>query len=379
MKVLQFPVNYVIENFYDIFTYSATSLAHCEIAHYNAGEEATTRKVVCFMKRLYIITGANGHLGNTIISLLPNTACEIRGLILPQETCIDHDNVHYIKGDVCDMDSLEPLFSNIEDKEVYVIHTAGIINIQPHVSPKLYQVNVNGTKNMLELSKRYHVKRFLYTSSVHAIPEKNNLTLIKEINHFSQSSVEGGYAKTKAEASQAVLEASNNGLCTMIVHPSGILGPNGNSSNHLVQMVVDYIQGKLPACVNGGYDFVDVRDVANGCLLALEKGSCGNCYILSNRYYEIKDVLAMAHQITGRRKLPVLPLWLAKAASPILCKYAKIRHQRPLYTPYTLSTLQSNSRFSHDKATKELGYYPRDLYDTIKDTIDWYYNHLNKH
>ena len=87
---------------------------------------------------------------------------------------------------------------------------------------------------------------------------------------------------------------------------------------------------------------MDVRDVANGCLLALEKGSCGNCYILSNRYYEIKDVLAMAHQITGRRKLPVLPLWLAKAASPIMCKYAKIRHQRPLYTPYTLSTLQSN-------------------------------------
>lgn len=251
MKVLQFPVNFAIENFYGIFTYSATSLAHHVFTHYNAIEEATTRKVVCFMKRLYIITGANGHLGNTIISLLSNTACEIRGLILPQETCIDHDNVHYIHGDICDMDSLAPLFYDIVDKEVYVIHTAGIINIQPHVSPRLYQVNVNDTKNMLELSKRYHVNKFLYTSSVHAIPEKNNLALIKEVSHFSQASVEGGYAKTKAEASQAVLDASKNGLCTIIVHPSGILGPNGNSSNHLVQMVVDYIQGKLPACVNG--------------------------------------------------------------------------------------------------------------------------------
>lgn len=96
------------------------------------------------MKRLYIITGANGHLGNIIISLLSDTTCEIRGLILPQEICVDHDNVHYIRGDVCDKDSLIPLFSEIEDKEVYVIHTAGIIDIQPYVSPKLYQVNVNG-------------------------------------------------------------------------------------------------------------------------------------------------------------------------------------------------------------------------------------------
>lgn len=325
------------------------------------------------MKPLYIITGANGHLGNTIISLLLETDCEIRGLILPQETGSNLDRVYYIQGNICDQNSLRPLFDQTDGRDVYVIHTAGLISIQPHISRQLYQVNVIGTKNMLELSKEYHVKKFLYTSSVHALPISNQLSIIKEVHHFSSTMVEGGYAKSKAEASQAVLDASKDGLCTIITHPSGIIGPNGNTSNHLVQMLMDDIQGKLPACIRGGYDFVDVRDVAKGCLLALQYGRCGECYILSNRYYEIKDVLAMIHQIAGKHTLPTLPMWMAKLASPIMCQYARLKHQRPLYTPYTLMTLQSNARFSHDKASKELGYYPRDLYETMKDTIAWYY------
>lgn len=77
-------------------------------------------------------------------------------------------------------------------------------------------------------------------------------------------------------------------------------------------MVTDYIEGRLPACVNGGYDFVDVRDVASGCLAALERGRKGECYILSNRHYEIKDVLKMVKMQSGGRRLPVLPMWMAK-------------------------------------------------------------------
>ena len=88
-----------------------------------------------------------------------------------------------------------------------------------------------------------------------------------------------------------MLDAVQEGLDAVVVHPSGILGPYDRSGNHLVQLVNDYINGKLPACVNGGYDFVDVRDVADGCLKAIEKGKPGECFILSNRHYEVKDCL----------------------------------------------------------------------------------------
>ncbi len=154
-----------------------------------------------------------------------------------------------------------------------------------------------------------------------------------------------------------------------MVHPSGILGPYDNSGNHLVQLVKDYIKGKLPACVKGGYDFVDVRDVAAGCLLAAEKGRQGECYILSNKHYEIKDILAIAKTIGGGKRIPVLPMWMAKMAEPFLRKAAEIRKRRPLYTKYSLHTLTANDKFSHEKATKELGYHPRDIKTTIADTL----------
>ncbi len=95
------------------------------------------------------------------------------------------------------------------------------------------------------------------------------------------------------------------------------------------------IEGRLPACVNGGYDLVDVRDVAAGCLAALERGKKGECYILSNRHYEIKDVLRMVKMLCGGRRLPVLPMWMAKIAAPLIALSAGSKNGA-LCTPGTL-------------------------------------------
>ncbi len=324
------------------------------------------------MKKRVIITGANGHLGSTLVKMLEAYDAEIYGLVLPGEVCQDTEKTHYVRGDVTDADSLRPLFANCHDVETYVIHTAGIIDISEKGSPLIYQVNIDGTKNMLALAQAYGVKRFLYVSSVHAIPEKNHDEVISETDRFSAETVTGVYAQTKATATQAVLDAGSCGLDVVVVHPSGIIGPNDPSGNHLVQMITDYIRGALPACVRGGYDFVDVRDVAKGCFQALERGVSGSCYILSNRHYEIREVLDMARCETRGRKLMVLPMWVAKAFAPVMQWYARQRKQRPLYTKYSLYTLHSNDRFSHDKATMELGYMPRDLKETIRDTVHWY-------
>ena len=285
------------------------------------------------MRRVYIITGANGHLGNTLIRILRKTEVEIRGLLLPTEYRKERENIHYFHGDVRDTDTLRPLFEGLSDAEVIVIHTAGIIDIAGTVSSQMYAVNVEGTQNMVKLCQEYGVKRLVYVSSVHAIPEKR-WSVQKEVRHFSPEEVVGGYAKTKAEATQLVLDAVSEGLDAVVVHPSGIIGPYDSSGNHLVQMITDYIRGKLPACVRGGYDLVDVRDVAAGCIAAAEKGRTGECYILSNRHYEIREVLGMEFCLTGTTKFERYLAWyenMAAAGDYPHCRSGWQRRQHPCW------------------------------------------------
>lgn len=319
----------------------------------------------------YLITGANGHLGGTIVRLLEGADCEVRGLALPGEAVSDHQNIRYFHGDVTDPLRLAPLFEGIDPAQTILIHTAGLIDIGDKPYELLRRVNVEGTRNVLSLCEKHKIKRMVHVSSVHAIPEGDATGVLTEVDHFSPELVVGNYAKTKAEATELVMDAARRGFDAVVVHPSGILGPYDSAGNHLVQVIRDYILGKLPACVRGGYDMVDVRDVAQGCLNAAVHGRAGECYILSNRHYEMRDVLRMVRARSGGRRLPVLPIWVAKATAPAFEWVAKLRGRRPLYTAYSLHTLSVNDRFSHDKATMELCYRPRDLRQTVADTVEW--------
>ncbi|MDD2649067.1 MAG: NAD-dependent epimerase/dehydratase family protein [Eubacteriales bacterium] len=323
------------------------------------------------MDRVYIVTGACGHLASTIIKYLRKKDGTIRGLILPTETAQSDEKVRYYTGDVTKPETLGALFENLGGREAVVFHAAGLISISEKASKALESVNVGGTRNIIEMCEKYKVKRLVYTSSVHAIPESEDGAAIEETAVFDMAAVRGDYAKTKAEATREVLMSGKRGLDVVVVHPSGIIGPYDSGGNHVVQMVKMYIAGKLPAGVRGGFDFVDVRDVALGCIAAAEKGRSGECYILSNRYCTIRELLGMMRRCTnGRRKL-CLPLPLAKMFCPLFGWVAKVTKTRPLFTPYSLFTLESNSRFTHDKATMELGYHPRDMLRTVKDTIAW--------
>lgn len=319
---------------------------------------------------MYVVTGAGGHLGGALLRQLTASGHRVRGLILPTEQP-GQPSVEWVQGDVCDRDSLRALFAGIDPREAVVVHAAGLVELTERASEAMWRVNVEGTRNVLALLSQLGVGRLVYVSSVHAIPERRDRGVMCEVEQFSPQWVEGGYAKSKAQATQLVLEAARAGLNAVVVHPSGILGPYEARGNHLVQMIGDYMQGRLPACVRGGYDLVDVRDVAAGCLAAAERGRRGACYILSNRAYEISEVLAMVRERWGGRRLPVLPLWMARAALPLLAGGARLKKQRPLYTRYTLYALKSNDRFSHDRATFELGYRPRDLLETVADTVAW--------
>ncbi|MGI6743638.1 MAG: NAD-dependent epimerase/dehydratase family protein [Eubacteriales bacterium] len=328
------------------------------------------------MKKIYIVTGAAGFLGNNIVrKLAENKDNEIRALVLPQDktNSLEGLNCKIFTGDVTKKESLDEIFEiNESDAETYVIHCAAIVYIKTKYNPKVYDVNVGGTKNIAAKVSEINAK-LVYVSSVHAIEEKPNGETITETKKFDPDKVVGQYAKTKAEAAKYILEASEkNGLNVCIVHPSGMIGPNDFSSGHTTQLMVDFIGGRLTACVRGGYDFADVRDVADGIISACEKGKRGECYILSNRYIEIKELLDIVSEVRNIKKIKtVLPLWFAKGSAALAELYYAILRQPPLYTRYSLYTLTSNSNFSNKKARQELDYTNRDLRETVADTVKW--------
>lgn len=325
---------------------------------------------------IYIITGANGFLGNNVIRALRTREpdAEIRALILngSDGEMLKGLDCKIFEGDVTNKESLKGIFSVQPDAQLCVIHCAALVYIKSKYNPKVFEVNLGGTKNIAELSLEKNAK-LVYVSSVHAITEKPNNGLITEIRDFNSDSVVGLYAKSKAETAKYVLEmVEKHGLNACIVHPSGIIGPNDYSGTHLTQLIIDYAKGRLTACVHGGYDFVDVRDVAEGILSACTLGKPGECYILSNKYIEVKELLDLCAATLHKKIIrTILPMWFVKLTAPFSELYYSILRQPPLYTRYSLYTLNSNANFSNEKAKRELNYKTRDIKQTVEDTVSW--------
>ena len=324
------------------------------------------------MEKIYLVTGACGHLGSTVLRVLLEEGYSAYGLYIPSEKHFI-DGVEYIEGDVTDVDSLIPFFEKGKGKEAIVIHCAGIVSVKSGFDQMLYDVNVTGTKNIADLCYLYGVKKLVYVSTVHALPELKKGEVILEIKAFDPDKVKGAYAKTKATATKYVLDKVSEGLDATIVHPSGIIGPYDYGKGHLSALIIDYCNHKLMAAVKGGYDFVDVRDVAKGIISASKDGRKGECYILSNRYYEVKEIISLLAECYGKSYVKCyLPLKFVKCIAPLSEAYYKILKKPPLFTPYSIYTLGSNAIFSHEKADKELSYRVRDMRETLDDSIKWF-------
>lgn len=323
---------------------------------------------------IYLVTGAAGHLGYTIVMQLVNDGHKVRALVLPQDALGSRlpREVEIVRGNVLDKRSLDIFFTVPPGVDTYLIHSAGIVTTSLKYRQIVYDVNVQGTKNILEAAMKHEVKKMVYVSSVHAIPELPKGQVISEVAYFDKSLVYGMYSKTKAEATQAVLEAAAKGLNVTVVHPSGICGPHSHACNYATQLVIDCWKGLLPMGVEGGYDFVDVRDVASGTISSCHRGEKGECYILANRYITVKEIFSTFQEITGK-KLPRLmaPMWLAKASLPLCSLYYKIKKRLPMFSSYSLYTLNTNAYFSSDKARLKLGYVTRPFPETLADTIEW--------
>ncbi len=327
------------------------------------------------MKTLYLLTGAAGYLGSAVLDELLKHGRDVRVLVLPGDRFAADipEGVETLFGDVTDREGLRRFFRFPADAQAVVIHVAGIVTIYPGFNRKVQDVNVEGTRNVVDLCVETGVKKLVYVSSVHAIPELPRGDEMREVTDFSPDRVEGFYARTKAMASAIVTDAvRRRGLDASIVFPSGLCGPGDRCVGSVTQMLIDCVRGKLPAGVDGGYDFADVRDVAAGILAAADRGGRGENYILGNRYVSVREILRTVHELSGsklvRRMLPVpvlLPLL------PFFRLYYKIRKRPPVITRYSLSTLRSNSRFSSAKARLDLGYTTRPFRMTVSDTLEW--------
>lgn len=152
------------------------------------------------MNELYLVTGAAGHLGRTVVQHLLERGKRVRILVLPEEQNLPPGVNEVYYGDVRKKESLQPFFQAPQDTELIVIHCAGIVSIATKYVQNVYDVNVIGTKNIVDVSQQSKVKKFVYVSSVHAIPEKEKGETITEVTEFDPDEVVGLYAQTKAEA-----------------------------------------------------------------------------------------------------------------------------------------------------------------------------------
>jgi dihydroflavonol-4-reductase len=320
----------------------------------------------------YIITGAGGHVGNTLIRMLQKKKVNIYGLIHKNKKyMIKGDNIHYVIGDVTRMETLEPIFQKCAKDDTVVVHCAGIITLQEKMNDNVYLTNVEGTINIVNLCKKYKVKKLVYVRTTRSIPVKPNGKVMTEPKKYDTELVPGAYAKSKTEAIQYIISRKNSGVNSSIVLPSAIIGPYDNGSSYLVQMAKSRIKGKLNFAVKGGYDFVDVRDVAEGIIDAVNKGQPQESYILSGTYCSIEDMLNKIGELCKRKPVKIVPLGLAKFGAGIVEFFSKIFYKRAIFTKYSLKTVDENSNFSNEKAKKELGYTVRPLDDTIKDMVKY--------
>ena len=323
---------------------------------------------------MILLTGATGHLGYTVAKELYEEGNELRFFVLPAENIsrLLHFNGELVYGDIRDREAVSKAVAGCEA----VIHMAGVVSISKGRAAHIHDVNVNGTKNILEASLENKVKRLVHVSSVHALTERPHGIPVKEDLDFNPARVSGDYAKSKALASIEVLKACDRGLDAVIVFPSGIIGPfdypRTNNSVNSLSRLLNTKAGDTVICINGGYDFVDVRDVAHGIVIALRRGKTGHGYILSGEYISVHDMnQAIADYLGILIKQKYFPFAVDLPLAGVNEVLHRLVGKPTIFTSYAVSTLRTNSQFDNTKAKTELNYSPRSVGQSIAETLDW--------
>ena len=320
---------------------------------------------------MILVTGATGHIGNVLVRKLLDRGEKVRALIWRGEdtTPLKNLDVEQVVGDVLDPASLEHAMHGVET----VYHLAGIISIMPGRNPLVWRVNVEGTRNVLEAARHASIRRLLYTSSIHAIAHAPHGVAMDETLGFDQNNPYGEYDRSKATASLEVQKAAARDLDAVIVCPTGVIGPYDFRGSEMGEVIRSATEARTMLYVEGAYDFVDVRDVADGMIAAVKRGRRGESYILSGHKLSVRYMLETVREVTGKAFASVkIPFSLAELAARYTPWYYRRTQAKPRFTSYSLQVLQSNANICCTKALAELGYKPRPVYESIADTVRWF-------
>ena len=315
-----------------------------------------------------VVTGAGGHVGATLVRELLKRGRTVRALDLDHGIGLEGLDIERQKGDIRDADFMR---SCIEAGDT-VFHLASVISTTGDKGGLVPSVNVDGARNVATACKDKGAKRLVHFSSIHAYDIDTHGDPVTEETRGAVGYSDSAYNCSKWRGQQAVFEVAASGLDAVVVNPCGVIGPYDYKASRMGKFFRTYARGKTPKPGPGGFNWVDVRDVIDGALLADEKGRTGEAYILSGHFKTNLELAEIAAGLAGTTA-PDKPIawWFVNtlvAMTPLL----RMLGQKPPVTKEALDALRSNPVMSHDKATRELGYQPRSTEDTVRDTFAWY-------
>jgi dihydroflavonol-4-reductase len=317
-----------------------------------------------------LVTGGSGFVGSHVVRALAARGDELR-LLLRRGSSLDHlsdVDLERASGDVMDRRAVARAMEGVDR----VFHIAGTTSMLSQHREKVFDLNVKGTRTVLEESLAAGVERVVFTSSVAAIGPAKPHGTADETHPFRAGSLGIAYVNSKHEAEVEALRLAAHGLPVVIVNPSFVLGPDDPKGTSM-ELVRRFLLGRIPAYVEGGLNIVDVRDVATGHVLADEKGEPGERYILAARNFTFDRLFADLARISGRDHVPVkLP-----APPTLLAIELMVRAGIPLpISPDEVRSANCWWTYRNAKARKELGFDPRPHEETLEDAVHWQMDQL---
>jgi dihydroflavonol-4-reductase len=318
-----------------------------------------------------LVTGATGFIGANLVRKLLQQGYRVRALVRKQsnQQNIHNLDIEVVFGDLRDKDSLEKALDGCD----VLFHLAAAYTFWAPDPRVIYETNVKGTGNILTAAQVKGIKKIVYTSTESTIGI-NNRRLGSEEMEANLAELAGDYKKSKYLAEKLVLKMSGEGLPVVVVNPTVPVGPYDIKPTPTGQFIVDFLNRRLPACVDTGLNLIDVEDVAEGHILALEKGRPGERYILGNQNLTFREILGILERITGIRAPKFnIPIWLALGAayfSEFVCGKILRRHPR-----IPIAAVKAASKIRHfdcSKAVRELGLPQTPVEESLAKAVEWF-------
>jgi len=318
-----------------------------------------------------LVTGGTGFVGRAVVVELLAAGREVRVLARrPDHPALAGLEVEVARGDLLEPASLAAAVSGCDR----VFHVAADYRLWVPDPKIMYAVNVQGTKDLLAAAAAAGVTRMVYTSTVGTLGNPGDGTPGNEATPVTLDDMVGHYKRSKFLAEQAVLEAARQGFSVVLVHPSTPVGPWDSRPTPTGRMIVDFLQGRMPAYLETGLNLVHVRDVARGHLLAEEKGGLGEKYILGHRNLSLSEIFQLLAEITGRPapkvRLPYRPILALSYLNEFWATH--VSGKPPRMPVAAIKMAKKFMYFDSSKAIRELGLPQTPVRQALKDAVDWF-------